>query len=1056
MIRFITLFIFLFGYWSLSFTQTVYSGMAAQYAAEGNYEKAIELEQEGLDVWERIHGKENLEYINSLHALARYLHLHGDTEKAVGIEYLAVEMKEKMDSIPEAVYADYLNALSCYLSEIGELDLALEFGKSALLLRESIFGKDHPAYNSSVNNVSLIYEKMGQFNLAFSLRKSTINLGNPEEKFKYATSLNNLAVHNSIIGNAMGAIELELEALSLIESIEGKNTENYKGYLMNLAAFKSQLGCYKEAIDIGNEVLSLSQNDNKDIFYSDILNNISSYYSKYGLYKEALQYANVALNIRKSKEGVRSKKYAASLITLAEIYSQLGNYDEAFNKSLLAKDILESSIKENMIECAQLYNNLANYYAETDNYKSAIEYQKQSLAIYNKEFSDMHPDYLMSLGNLSSYYAALGLYEDAININSEVLTSLYINSPLYPIFLLNQAYYYSFIKNYTKAVNLVERAMNSLDEQMDINHPLKVACLKALSDFYFYKDDKEKVEYYCSATLHILNKNIKTYFTYLSISERNKKWNKEKYWFEKIIPKYLYFYNDEIFIKISYNGILFSKNLLLNSEIEFDRFIGETGNKELLEEYNEIKSLRLQLNKLYEKPIAERYVDTDSLERRANELERQLMQESTEFGDYTCNLSITWEDVRDNLKEKDVAIEFVHFPLNNDSTMYMAYVLRPNMETPGLVKLFEEKDLKGLIDEDDKTSIYTNKSASELTWGKLGPQLEGVENVYFAPDGILHQIAIEYLPDIDGEGMISDRFNLHRLSSTREIVVNRHNTPSKQAVVYGGIKYDTDVTMMETESRKYDRTRTRGFSAYYNLGDALALRGSLEYLDGSLTEAENINGMMKENNYNSTFLSGNDATEESFKNLSGKSNGIIHISTHGFYWTESEAERKAGLNDRLMFMSQLGDNARRNVEDKALTRTGLFMAGAKNVLGGVELPEDVDDGILTAQEIANLNLRGLDLVVLSACQTGMGDISGDGVFGLQRGFKKAGANTILMSLWDVSDEATQILMTNFYKHYLGGMSKQQSLREAQKAVRETPGFSDPEYWASFILLDALN
>ena len=132
------------------------------------------------------------------------------------------------------------------------------------------------------------------------------------------------------------------------------------------------------------------------------------------------------------------------------------------------------------------------------------------------------------------------------------------------------------------------------------------------------------------------------------------------------------------------------------------------------------------------------------------------------------------------------------------------------------------------------------------------------------------------------------------------------------------------------------------------------------------------------------------------------------------------------------------------------------MAGANNALSGKEIPEDIDDGILTASEIANLDLRGTDLVVLSACQTGMGDIGGDGVFGLQRGFKKAGVNSILMSLWDVDDEATQILMTSFYQNYLKGMSKQEALLQAQKSVRETPGFEDPEYWAAFILLDALN
>ncbi|MCO7111772.1 CHAT domain-containing protein [Bacteroides uniformis] len=100
------------------------------------------------------------------------------------------------------------------------------------------------------------------------------------------------------------------------------------------------------------------------------------------------------------------------------------------------------------------------------------------------------------------------------------------------------------------------------------------------------------------------------------------------------------------------------------------------------------------------------------------------------------------------------------------------------------------------------------------------------------------------------------------------------------------------------------------------------------------------------------------------------------------------------------------------------------------------MPEGLEDGILTAKELAGLDLRGLDLVVLSACQTGLGEITGDGVFGLQRGFKKAGANTLLMSLWKVDDNATQLLMTQFYKNLLAGKSKFESLREAQKYVRD--------------------
>jgi CHAT domain-containing protein len=193
------------------------------------------------------------------------------------------------------------------------------------------------------------------------------------------------------------------------------------------------------------------------------------------------------------------------------------------------------------------------------------------------------------------------------------------------------------------------------------------------------------------------------------------------------------------------------------------------------------------------------------------------------------------------------------------------------------------------------------------------------------------------------------------------------------------------------------------------------------------------------------------ASEESFKSFSGKVINVIHIATHGFYYTSDEAN---SINyDFLMLNNNMA-----SVEDKSLTRSGLLMAGANHILEGENLPDNVEDGILTAKEISDVDLRGLDLVVLSACQTGLGDISqSEGVFGLQRGFKKAGANAILMSLWEVDDKATQILMTQFYKNLLSGQSKRHSLQAAQKYLREYNNgfFNEPKYWAAFILLDGI-
>ena len=173
----------------------------------------------------------------------------------------------------------------------------------------------------------------------------------------------------------------------------------------------------------------------------------------------------------------------------------------------------------------------------------------------------------------------------------------------------------------------------------------------------------------------------------------------------------------------------------------------------------------------------------------------------------------------------------------------------------------------------------------------------------------------------------------------------------------------------------------------------------------------------------------------------------MHIGTHGFYEVESEDQGTITFDSDVKFSE----------EDKALLRSGLLFAGAQNFFDGTELPDDVEDGILTSQEISYLDFYGLDLISLSACQTAQGDVTSDGIFGLQRGFKKAGAKSILMSLWKVDDNATNKLMTEFYSNWLSkNMSKYDALEAAKRTVRNTKGWEDPKYWAAFILLDGLN
>jgi len=184
--------------------------------------------------------------------------------------------------------------------------------------------------------------------------------------------------------------------------------------------------------------------------------------------------------------------------------------------------------------------------------------------------------------------------------------------------------------------------------------------------------------------------------------------------------------------------------------------------------------------------------------------------------------------------------------------------------------------------------------------------------------------------------------------------------------------------------------------------------------------------------------------EESFKNLSGKKISLIHIATHGFFIQDVEKD-----HDNRELLQRVGGGQK--AIENPLLRSGLMLAGGNNAWTNNPV-EGVEDGILFADEVARMNLVGTSVVVLSACETGLGEVNNsEGVFGLQRAFKLAGAETLIMSLWEVSDEATMFLMERFYANWLSGMDRQSAFKQARRALRAD--YEAPFYWAAFVLMD---
>ena len=736
------------------------------------------------------------------------------------------------------------------------------------------------------------------------------------------------------------------------------------------------------------------------------MESLGSYYYNFEFYEKAIEYGKQALNVKKSVLGENHLDYSVSLNNLGNYYCCLGFYEKAIEYGEQALSIRNTVLGQNNLYYARSLHNLGNYYSYFGDYNKAIDYVEQALKLHESILGRKDPEYALFLINLSLFYTSLG--------------------------------------EYYMAIEYIEQALDIYESFFEVNHPFYSSALYYLGLNYIYIHDYESSSRLISKSIIVNIEKIKSDFSWLSEYERVIYWERSIYDFTNV-PVFCHLSNSTAgFPELSYNSTLLSKGMLLQSSIELNKLLMESGDVEVINKAEDLRTLRATLNKLYEKPLAERHLNTDSLERVSSKLEKVLLSMSKEYGDYTRFMDVNWEDVQAKLTEKDVAIEIVEFPVfKSDSVMYAAMVLRKDWEQPQMIPLFEKKEIVSFMDQtpSKQYSGYVGKELYKLMWKPLESVVEEGNNVYFSPSGVYHQLAMEYLPTEEGTPLC-DIYNMHRLSSTRQLVVENRDVAHKQAVLYGGIRYDVESDEMLAESKKYQQDE----SLYAHRGMAVdSLRGSQWVsLANTIPEVNFILGELEKHGIKSKVYSDTEANEESIKALSGKKVNILHLATHGFFLPIEETKK-------VEFYQMMGmDN--NPAPDLSMRRSGLIMAGGNGVWTGKSIPEGVDDGVLTAQEISVLDFREMDMVVLSACETALGDIdTSEGVFGLQRAFKKAGVNTLLMSLWKVNDEVTKTLMNKFYQTLLSGKSKREAFLEAQRFVRNS--HPDPKDWAAFVMVD---
>ena len=986
-----------------------------------NPDKSIEYITEGLAIYKELNG-ETLPIVASLElSLGNAYNDKEDIESAIEHYQKSLEISKINDLENSFTTADALSNLANVYCKKSEFRKAYaNYTQAYKIYRDNIKTCDIVKFIRLQNNLSTVLIDVGKYDEAMSMLNSCLEMSRKyldKNSPSYSSTLTNTAIVYQDLGNFQKSLELFNESAKIKKNIYGEYDYKYAEALNNVGTAYNYLRDNQNAYKTLTHTLEIYDKLIKDsiislpIGYSNTLNNLGIYYEHIADYGKAMDCFVRSSEISKKLAGENSLEYIRSLGNLTNTYAKQRALQSALANSIKICELIKKLYNTaNNILYASSIRQQGDIYNELKDSTNAIRCYTKSLEIYGKELGTDHYEYGTTLMNIGIYYHDNG--------------------------------------NLGKALEYETQGLKTIKEKMGDRHPMSIYSMENIANLYFDMGETEKALSEAEKAMSASKQNLISNFSFMTANERETYWDYNNHIYNSIIKLSAITPDDTTGFTASYDAELITKGLLLASEINFTNIIMESGDYSLISDYENLKTMHFILNKELEKPINERSYNCDSLDSRIQNLEKQIVERSKEYGNIANTISINWKNVQDSLKANDVAIEFTNYK-QNDTIKYVALVLTKDMETPKLVPLFEQSEIQKMLRgitpiKTDTQSDYENRGATlvsakrqgiyettnlyESLWKPLEKYFTEKPRIYFAPSGMLHQIAVEYAP-IDHSKTISDKYEIYRVSSTRFLTMDYMPTTLKESVLYGGIFYDSDTATMKQQSNRYS-TRSANMNSFADLNKNEE-RGSLSYLPGTKTEVDNIVGKLKKKKVKTTFYEGSAANEESFKALSGKSISTLHIATHGFFLPTDE--------------KLSGDNS--------LIQSGLLMSGANYAWQNLPIPEGVEDGVLTAKEISYMDLRRTDLVVLSACQTALGEITGEGVFGLQRGFKKAGARTIIMSLWPVDDNATLLMMTEFYTNLTKGMSKREAFLNAQNKVKTTTGFENPRYWAAFIMLD---
>lgn len=950
-----------------------------------------------------------------------------------------------------------------FLNE-GKIAEGREYTIRAMDMRRQLFGEVNDGYITSLNNYANTFVMEENYSKGIELYRQVLELcsklpvphsnlglfvtnmgrafylkGDKTEATKYFNqALSLVEKHGELyefLLNTLGLIYDENSDVAGLERIMGLMEEHNRHELekecnepvcmLERAQYYMVIGNNADAKNCFLKALGMPMDDIQRI---KLYENYAQYHFKVNDFQSASEYQLMAARLEEKANG-RTEK-SANLMYTSAVYSFIGGlYPQAIDCYLKAIDfysnIDSSASLSNVAKCNM---GIGNAYSAMKDYENAKNYFQEVVAYYeaNDMVDNEYPKAIMRLADAEKfnkeYDSSILHYQQAMKLFEERnMMEDYGNAAS----SLQLCYAYagksvdvSVAEDKVKAARYekLDRIIREETETLELTRKylgklMYARSLAVIADSYAMKEDyMHAVDYYKKYMVNI-REGIRDEFRLQSEAERLLTWNEEVANIRSLqeLLVTLPIGNEQLMDDMAalvYDSELLSKGILLNSSIEFEKVLQTKNDKNLINVYNLIKKNEEEIQRVRENATTDLDLEPFlGLMEQNQELQLKLYKDCSEFADFTDYISYNWADVQQAMHDNDVAIEFAAIGSDVwDEYNYMAaLVITKEMTSPMAIPICNLAEAKAMANFEQ---LFEQKD--NLIWGKLGVYMKGKQRIFFSADGVFNHIGIEYL-QYNGKPL-SEQFEVYRLSSTKELCHKKEKIKPINAVLFGDINYNDIKTLSKSKER--------------SLSDLRGVGGSENFADlgNTLKEIDEIQMILKHNKVKKIVrLADVEANKNAFLRLTNSYVNILHIATHGVYY-----------------------NKKNSTDVESMDNSILAFAGAN--LG--------DEGLVTASEVAKMNLRQCDLAVLSACETGLGKLGNDGVFGLQRGFKNAGVRTLLMSLKKVYDYSTAEMMICFYNNLMKGQSKREALVNAQKEIRDK-GFSESKYWASFILLDAL-